>query len=75
MYWIEIFIDILVIVLIILHFTQFDNIALIHDLPLLNYWIMFDTVIMFLTLPYVSLSKLMIVQGEITKNVFTLYQV
>lgn len=44
-------------------------------MPLLNYWILFDTVIMFLTLPYVALAKILILNGEITKNIFTLYQV
>lgn len=48
---------------------------IMHDLPLLNYWILFDTVIMFFTLPYVALAKLLILKGEITKNIFTLYQV
>ena len=46
-----------------------------QDLPLLNYWILLDTVIMFFTLPYVALAKLLILNGEITKNIFTLYQV
>jgi len=32
-------------------------------------------VIMFLTLPYSYFSKLMMLSGEIVKNVFTLYQV
>ena len=48
---------------------------MMQDLPLLNYWILFDTVIMFLTLPYVALAKILILNGEITKNIFTLYQV
>jgi len=30
---------------------------------------------MFLTLPYVALAKILILNGEITKNIFTLYQV
>lgn len=48
---------------------------MLHDLPLLNYWILFDTVIMFLTLPYMALAKILMLKGEITKNIFTLYQV
>jgi len=36
---------------------------------------MIDMIIMFLTLPYTYFSKMMMMSGEITKNVFTLYQV
>jgi len=75
LYWIEIGIDVLVIILVIIHFAQMGDMSLMHDLPLLNYWILFDTVIMFLTLPYMALAKHLIVKGEITKNIFTLYQV
>lgn len=52
-----------------------ESMDVLYDLPLLNYWILFDTVIMFLTLPYVTLAKYLILNGEITKNIFTLYQV
>lgn len=52
-----------------------ESMDVMWDLPLLNYWIIFDTVIMFLTLPYVNLAKILILKGEITKNIFTLYQV
>ena len=46
---------------------------MIDDLPLLNYWIILDVVIMLLTLPYVKLCKYFITIGETTKNIFTLY--
>jgi len=46
-----------------------------HNMPLINYWLIIDMFIMFLTLPYTYLSKFMMLNGEITKNVFTLYQV
>lgn len=38
-------------------------------------WIIVDNIIMFLALPYTFLIQIVMVQGEITKNVFTLYQV
>lgn len=44
-----------------------------HNLPLLNYWLIIDMFIMFLTLPYSYISKYMMLNGEITKNIFTLY--
>jgi len=43
--------------------------------PLLHFWIIIDMVIMFFTLPYTYFSKVFMFTGEITKNVFTLYQV
>jgi hypothetical protein len=36
---------------------------------------MIDMIIMLTTLPYTYLSKFMMINGEITKNIFTLYQV
>lgn len=74
LYWVEIVVDIIIIILIVIHLGQMDS-QTMHDLPLLNYWILFDTVIMFLTLPYMALAKILILKGEITKNIFTLYQV
>lgn len=73
LYWVEIIVDVLVIILIIIHFANLDGSDMLHDLPLLNYWILFDTVIMFLTLPYMALAKVLMLKGEITKNIFTLY--
>jgi len=46
-----------------------------NSLPFLNFWIMIDMIIMMITLPYTFLSKFMMINGEITKNIFTLYQV
>lgn len=46
-----------------------------NSLPFLNFWIMIDMVIMLITLPYIYMSKFMMINGEITKNIFTLYQV
>jgi len=75
LYWVEIGIDFIIIIFVIIHFAQIANTGLMHDLPLLNYWILLDTVIMFLTLPYTAVAKHLIVKGEITKNIFTMYQV
>jgi hypothetical protein len=36
---------------------------------------MIDMIIMMITLPYTYMSKFMMINGEITKNIFTLYQV
>ena len=44
-----------------------------NALPFLNFWIMIDMIIMMFTLPYTYLSKFMMQNGEITKNIFTLY--
>ena len=75
LYWVEIIIDVIIIIFIVIHFAQMESMEILHDLPLLNYWILFDTVIMFLTLPYMALAKILMLKGEITKNIFTLYQV
>lgn len=75
LYWVEICIDVIIIIFIIIHFAQLSSMDMLHDLPLLNYWILFDTIIMFLTLPYMALAKILMLHGEITKNIFTLYQV
>ena len=44
-------------------------------MPFLNFWVMIDMIIMVITLPYTYMSKFMMINGEITKNIFTLYQV
>lgn len=49
--------------------------ASFNKLPFLNFWIMCDMIIMVITLPYTYISKFMMINGEITKNIFTLYQV
>lgn len=46
-----------------------------NSLPFLNFWIMVDMIIMITTLPYTFMSKFMMINGELTKNIFTLYQV
>jgi hypothetical protein len=47
--------------------TQFN------DVPLLNYFILIDIVIMLLSLTYSFMVQVVMVNGEITKNIFTLF--
>mmetsp|Transcript_8499 Transcript_8499/g.14296 ORF Transcript_8499/g.14296 Transcript_8499/m.14296 type:complete len:728 (+) Transcript_8499:520-2703(+) len=72
--YVEIFMDILIFAYVILHIVSLSQ-EQIHDMPLLNYIIIVDMIIMFFTLPYVYFSQFIMVEGEITKNIFTLYQV
>mmetsp|Transcript_39558 Transcript_39558/g.60445 ORF Transcript_39558/g.60445 Transcript_39558/m.60445 type:complete len:423 (-) Transcript_39558:1026-2294(-) len=72
--FIEVAIDFLIFALIILHMVSMTSDQM-HDVPLLSYWILVDMIIMFLTLPYVYISQLIMLSGEVTKNIFTLYQV
>lgn len=65
-------IDLVIFVLILVHYSRMEAIHF-HDLPLLNYWITVDMIIMFMTLPYTYVSRLMMITGEIIKNMFTLY--
>lgn len=44
-----------------------------HNLPFCIYWLLVDMVIMFFTLPYTKLAQYIQINGEITKNVYTLY--
>ena len=46
-----------------------------HNLPFCIYWLLVDMVIMFFTLPYTKLAQYILINGEITKNIYTLYQI
>ena len=46
-----------------------------HDLPIINYFIIVNMCVMILMLPYEFFAKRMLVDTEISKNIFTLYQV
>lgn len=70
----EVILDITIFIMILVHFSKMDALHF-HDIPFLNYWIVVDMIIMFLTLPYTYVSRLMMITGEIIKNMFTLYQV
>lgn len=64
------FIQFIVALLTILHLVQMGE--LIHDLPLINYFILVDLIIMVLSLPYLYLAKKFHVSTQIMKNIFTL---
>ena len=66
--------DLIIFIFILNHFTSLNE-QQFNNLPLLNYWMLVDMIIMFLTLPYTYMSRLMMITGEIIKNIFTLYQV
>ena len=68
----EVIADLIIFIFILNHFTSL-NTEQFNDLPLLNYWMLVDMIIMFLTLPYTYMSRLMMITGEIIKNIFTLY--
>jgi len=70
----EIILDLAIFVWITLYLVGISQ-ELMHNIPLIHYWVIIDMVIMFFTLPYSYFSKLMMRTGEITKNIFTLYQV
>lgn len=46
-----------------------------HNLPFCIYWLLVDMVIMFFTLPYTKLAQYIQINGEITKNIYTMYQI
>jgi hypothetical protein len=70
----EVIIDIGIAAWIMISMISQDS-ATFNSLPFLNFWIMCDMIIMVITLPYTYVSKFMMISGEITKNIFTLYQV
>jgi hypothetical protein len=72
--YIEIIFDFGLFVVIFMHLREQTSEQFASS-PFLNYWLMIDMIIMFLTLPYTYFSKVMMLTGEITKNIFTLYQV
>lgn len=70
----EIIADFVIIVVVLIHFLKAGKDAF-NDNPLNNFWILTDLVIMFISLPYTYMVQLIMVYGEINKNIFTLFQV
>jgi hypothetical protein len=70
----ECIMEVAIVILVILHWTSQDEIQL-HGNPVLNYGLMIEMIMNFLQLPYFAGAGIIIVEGEITKNIFTLYQV
>lgn len=68
----EIVVDFCIIVVIMLNFITIGK-TQFNDVPLLNYFILIDIVIMLLSLPYSFIVQVVMVNGEITKNIFTLF--
>ena len=68
---VQFFIVCLLIGFAIKHFFSHPN---IHDLNevYVNYWIIMDLIIIFLSQTYISLSIYMKVNGEIIKNIYSL---
>lgn len=71
---IEIIVDLVIFVFVIFHLSDMTPEQRMN-IPFLHLWIIIDNIIMFFTLPYTILTQVVMVAGEITKNVFTLYQV
>jgi hypothetical protein len=44
-----------------------------QDHPYVHFWMIIDFMVMFLTLSYVYMTKLMIINSEITKNIYSLH--
>ena len=74
MRYVEVIVDFLIFIFVYIHILSL-SLEVENDMPFLNFWILIDCIIMFLTLPYTYMSKLMMITGEVTKNIFTLFQV
>jgi len=72
--WIKLVINIAIFIAVVVHFNgiPFEH---VQDLPFLHLWIIMDSILMLLTVPYITFSKTAMIVGDITKNIFTLYQV
>lgn len=68
----EIIVDFVIIVVVLIHFFKGGKEAF-NDNPLNNFWILTDLTIMFISLPYTYMVQLIMVYGEINKNIFTLF--
>ena len=47
----------------------------VHDIPLINYFLILNICVTMLTIPYGYISRRQAVRSEVTKNMFTLYAV
>lgn len=70
--YIECLIDAVIFIYVFIHLFTLTAEEL-NDMPFLNFWMLIDCIIMFFTLPYTYMSRLMMVTGEVTKNIFTLF--
>lgn len=68
---VEIFIDCMIFGFSINHII--DNKEFLHDEPYINYWIITDCILMFITLAYTYVGTKWLIFSEIKKNIFTLF--
>tara|TARA_B110000285_G_scaffold149011_1_gene166330 strand:- start:1029 stop:2306 length:1278 start_codon:yes stop_codon:yes gene_type:complete len=74
MRYFEIFVDFIIFGAVIFYASQL-SVDEFNEQPFLTYWISFDIIIMFFTLPYTKLCQIIMLNDEVTKNIFTIYQV
>jgi hypothetical protein len=74
MRYFEIFVDFIIFGAVIFYASQL-SVEEYNEQPFLTYWISFDIIIMFFTLPYTKLCQIIMLNDEVTKNIFTIYQV
>ena len=74
MRYFEIFADFIIFGALIFNASQWTT-QEYNQQPFLTYWIVFDVIIMFFTLPYTKLCQIIMLNDEVTKNIFTIYQV
>ena len=70
----EMILDILIFAFIALTLNGLTE-AQLHNNPLVHYWVIVDIFIMVLTLPYTIVSKWLMRNNEIGKNIYTLFKV
>jgi len=72
--YVEIILDFIIFVIFIAHFFMIGNDEF-NNSPLNYIFILVDVIIMFVSLPYSYVVQRILVASEITKNVFTLFQI
>jgi hypothetical protein len=72
--YVEIFMDFVIFVIFIAHYFMMGN-EEFNDCPLNYLFILVDVIIMFVSLPYSYWVQRILVESEITKNVFTIFQI
>ena len=70
---VSLFIKITIGILAVVHLVAMGD--KMHEWPIINYYIIANCCIMILMMPYELIAKRMLVDTEISKNIYTLYQV
>jgi len=68
----EFLVDFIIILIILIHFIKGGK-DQFNDVPMLNFFILVDLIIMLLSLPYANIVELILQNQEIEKNIFTLF--